>query len=708
MIYYGIYLLALVGAAPTEPVHFDTQIVPVLTKAGCNAGACHGAAVGRGGFKLSLYGGDPAVDYDAIVRQVAGRRINLARPASSLLLLKPTGILDHGGGYRLDADKAGAQRLLRWIESGAQRGPPRRLVRFKVFPTDHLAGKPGEQLKLRAEAEFADGQVADVTDWTVFEPEDSSAVEVDPTSSQVTLLRRGRHVVVARFLDRVVPLQFTVPLSDQAVTLPVAKGENFIDRHVRTTLEQLRLPVSPMADDATLVRRLYLDLIGRLPTEAESLSYLKDGRSGKRLVLIDRLLKSAEASDYWTFQFAKLLRIRSRPQDTLGAQTYHGWLRQQIQQDASYAQMARTMLTTTGDSHKIGPANFYRSAGDPRARAEFVSELFMGVRLRCANCHNHPLDQWTQDDYHGLSAIFAPLQVGRVVSVKEHAEVTHPRTGEAAVPRIPGTRFLESAQAGRELLADWLTDRQNPYFAPAAVNRLWKNMMGRGLVEPTDDMRSTNPATHPKLLKELARQFSEHDYSWRYVVRTIASSQTYARSAQPLPANRADDRFYSHALVRPLEAEVLSDALVDVTGVPHQYGDFPLGTRAVTLFDSLTPSAELDILGRCSREESCEVSSSSRAAGGLTRKLHLMNGRLVNSKIRSKKSHLSKFLDSQLPYDQIVSKLYLSCFSRYPTEPEREYWQQQEKQVQTGQQRRELLEDLFWSLLACREFTTNH
>ena len=708
MIYYGIYLLALVGAAPTEPVHFDTQIVPVLTKAGCNAGACHGAAVGRGGFKLSLYGGDPAADYDAIVRQVAGRRINLARPASSLLLFKPTGILDHGGGYRLDADKAGAQRLLRWIESGAQRGPPRRLVRFKVFPTDHLAGKPGEQLKLRAEAEFADGQVADVTDWTVFEPEDASAVKVDPTTSQVTLLRRGRHVVVARFLDRVVPLQFTVPLSDQAVTLPVAKGENFIDRHIRTTLEQLRLPVSPMADDATLVRRLYLDLIGRLPSEAESLSYLKDGRSGKRLVLIDRLLKSAEASDYWTFQFAKLLRIRSRPQDTLGAQTYHRWLRQQIQQDASYAQMARTMLTTTGDSHKIGPANFYRSAGDPRARAEFVSELFMGVRLRCANCHNHPLDQWTQDDYHGLAAILAPLQVGRVVSVKERAEVTHPRTGEAAVPRIPGTRFLESAQAGRELLADWLTDRQNPYFAPAAVNRLWKNMMGRGLVEPTDDMRSTNPATHPKLLKELARQFREHDYSWRYVVRTIASSQTYARSAQPVPANRADDRFYSHALVRPLEAEVLSDALVDVTGVPHQYGDFPLGTRAVTLFDSLTPSAELDILGRCSREESCEVSSSSRAAGGLTRKLHLMNGRLVNSKIRSKKSHLSKLLDSQLPYDQIVSKLYLSCFSRYPTDTEREYWQQQEKQVQTGPQRRELLEDLFWSLLVCREFTTNH
>ena len=708
LIYCGIYLLALVGAAPTEPVHFDTQIVPVLTKAGCNAGACHGAAVGRGGFKLSLYGGDPAVDYDAIVRKVAGRRINLARPANSLLLLKPTGSLDHGGGYRLDAEQVGAQLLLRWIESGARRGPDRRLVRLKIFPTDHLASKPGEQLSLRAEAEFSDGQVRDVTDWTVFESEDKSAVEVDATTARVTLLRRGRHLVVARFLDRVVPLQFTIPLSDQPVTLPVVEGENFIDRHIRTTLEQLRLPASPKASDATLVRRLYLDLAGRLPTGEEALSYLKDNRADKRLVLIDRLLDSAEATDYWTFQFAKLLRIRSGPKDTRGAQTYHGWLRQQVLQDASYAQMARTMLTSTGDSHEIGPANFYRSAGDPRSRAEFVSELFMGVRLRCANCHNHPLDHWTQDDYHGLSAIFAPLQVSRIVSVQERAEVTHPRTGEAAVPRIPGTRFLKSAQNGRQMLADWLTDQENPYFAQAAVNRLWKNMMGRGLVEPTDDVRSTNPATHPTLLKELARQFRDHNYSWRYVVRTIASSQAYARSAQALPANRADDRFYSHALVRPLEAEVLSDALVDVTGVPHQYGDFPLGTRAVTLFDPLTPSVELDILGRCSREESCEGSTSLRAVGGLTRKLHLMNGRLVNHKIRSEKSSLSKLLDSELPYEQIVSKLYLACFSRYPMDTERQYWQQQEKQVKTDQQRRELLEDLFWSLLACREFTTNH
>ena len=708
LIYCGIYLLALVGATPSETIHFDTQVVPVLTKAGCNAGACHGAAVGRGGFKLSLYGADPARDYDAIVRQLESRRINLAKPEASLLLLKPTGMLDHGGGYRLDPDEAGAQRLLQWIENGAERGPPRQLVRFQVSPASFLASKVGEKVKLRAEAEFADGQRVEVTNWTVFTPEDSTAVVINTATSQLTVLRRGRHVVVARYLDRVVPLQITVPLSDDPVQLAVAKDESFVDRHVRTTLEQLRLPVSPPATDATLVRRLYLDLTGRLPTTVETLSFIEDKQSGKRQVLIDKLLNSSAASDFWTFQFAKLLRIRSRPKDTVGAKTYHGWLRQQIQQDTSYAQMVQALLTTTGDSHEIGPANFYRAAGDPRSRAEFVSELLMGVRLRCANCHNHPLDQWTQDDYHGLSAIFAPLQVGRVVSVKTRAEVTHPRTGEAAVPRIPGTRFLASAQTGRQAFAEWLTARENPYFARAVVNRLWKNLMGRGLVEPTDDLRSTNPATHPELLNELAEEFQNHGYSWRHVVRRIVSSQAYARSAQVLPANRVDDRFYSHALIRPLEAEVLSDALVDVTGVPHQYGDLPLGTRAVNLFDSLIPSTELDVLGRCSREEGCEGSTNATASGGLTRKLHLMNGRLINSKIRNEKSYLGKLMKSRLPQNQIVSKLYLACFSRYPTDLEQQYWNQQWSQVSSEKERRELLEDLFWSLLACREFSTNH
>jgi len=693
---------------PTETLDFDTQVAPVLTKAGCNAGACHGAAAGRGGFHLSLYGSNPEADYQAIVQQRGGRRVNLANPAASLLLLKPTGLLDHGGGYRLDPEQAAAKRLLHWIEQGAARGSPRQLVRFHVQPSSYLAVEMGEQVKMRAWATFADGQQVDVTDWTTFTPEDESAVQIDAVTARVTLSRRGRHVVVARYLDRVLPVQFTVPLSDALVPSASVRGESFIDQHVHAMLQQLRLPVSPPADDATLVRRLYLDLTGRLPTRAQARGYLADKNPVKRGLLIDRLLKSPQATDYWTLYFSKLLRIRSQPKDRVGARKYHAWLHRRIQGETSYAEMVREMLTATGDSHQSGPANFFRAAGDPRARAELVSDLFMGVRLRCANCHDHPLDRWTQDDYHGLAAIIAPLQVGRMVSFQAGAEVTHPRTGEAARPRIPGTRFLPTVQAGREAFADWLVAPENPYFARSMANRLWKKLMGRGLVEPVNDMRSTNPATHPALLDALGAEFRQHGYSWRYMVRIIVSSEAYARSARAVPANQADDRFYSHALVRPLDPEVLLDALVDVTGVPQRYGDLPLGTRAVTLFDSRIPSPQLDILGRCSREESCEEGTPTAVTGGLTRKLHLVNGALINEKICHEQGYLNQLLKSRLSREEIVTQLYRTCFSREPTNLEEEHWQRQWKQSAVVAERQQWFEDLFWSLLACREFVTNH
>ncbi|MCP3696488.1 MAG: DUF1553 domain-containing protein [Planctomycetaceae bacterium] len=286
--------------------------------------------------------------------------------------------------------------------------------------------------------------------------------------------------------------------------------------------------------------------------------------------------------------------------------------------------------------------------------------------------------------------------------------MTHPRTGEAARPRIPGARFLPTVQAGREAFADWLVAPENPYFARSMVNRLWKRLMGRGLVEPVNDMRSTNPATHPALLDALGTEFRQHGYSWRYMVRTIVSSEAYARSARAVPANQADDRFYSHALVRPLDPEVLLDALVDVTGVPQRYADLPLGTRAVTLFDSRIPSPQLDILGRCSREESCEEGTPTAATGGLTRKLHLVNGALINGKIRHEQGYLNQLLKSKLSREEIVTQLYRTCFSRDPTNLEEEHWQRQWKQSAVVAERQQWFEDLFWSLLACREFVTNH
>jgi hypothetical protein len=702
-----LILLACVAVSGEKPtVEFDNAIIPILTKAGCNTGACHGAAVGRGGFKLSLYGGDPEFDYRSIVFDLEGRRINLARPDESLIVLKATESIEHGGGTCLEFEGAGSEILLKWIAEGASRIERRRLDEFHVSPKSHIASRVDTQIQLQATAQFSDGSTIDVTQWTVFTPEDTAAVEIDPETAIARLLRRGRHLVVARYFDRVVPIEIVVPLSDSPVDLSGEPRRNFIDDHVLELLSTLRLPVSPAADDATFLRRITLDLTGRLPATEMHDKFLNDQGKQKREELIDRLLRSEEFTEYWTLQLAKLLRIRSQPADTKGALAYHTWLKKQIADGVPYDEFARELLLATGDTHEVGPANFYRTVGGAREQAEFTSELFMGNRLRCANCHNHPLDRWTQDDYHGLAAIFAKLDRGRVISVTSRGDVRHPRTGKAAIPRIPGERFLESSGDGREAFATWLTDRKNPYFAKAFVNRLWKTMMGRGLVEPTDDLRATNQATHPALLDQLSDDFVEHNYDLRHTLKTIALSATYGRSTQTLPENRADDRYLSHALTRPLQAEVLADAISDITGIADRYGNQPLGTRAVTLFDSRISSQALDILGRCSREESCETDN--EATGGLTRQLHLFNGPLLNRRISDPQGRLAKLIASGKTPDEIVAAFYLSALGRRPLPQEQEFWSKQFAPATDPRQRQDVLEDFAWSLLNCREFVTNH
>ncbi|HSG70760.1 MAG TPA: DUF1549 and DUF1553 domain-containing protein [Planctomycetaceae bacterium] len=702
-----LMLIAAVTTTSVEPAaDFDNQIIPVLTKAGCNTGACHGAAVGRGGFKLSLYGGDPELDYRSIVLELEGRRINLTRPAESLLILKPTESISHGGGTRLEYEGTGANLLERWIREGARRNQSKQLQEFQVSPRSQVVERIGESIPLSATARFSDGSTVDVTRWTVFTPEDPAAVEVDPETASARLLRRGRQIVVARYLDRVVPIELLVPLSDEAVDLSNESRKDFIDEQILDVLSTLRLPVSPAADDATFLRRITLDLTGRLPTFEQTSAFLTNHNPDKRTELIDRLLASDEFNEFWTLQLARLFRIRSQAGDKQAALTYHTWLKAQIANRTPYDQIARQMLTATGDTHEYGPVNFYRTVGGPREQAEFTSELFMGNRLRCANCHNHPLDRWTQDDYHGLSAIFAKLERGRVIEVATSGEVIHPRTGEAAVPRIPGEYFLETSDDGRTEFADWLTNRDNPYFAKAIVNRLWKAMLGRGLVEPTDDLRDTNPATHPALLEQLATDFVEHGYDLRHTLRLIAQSAAYSRSAQTLTANQSDDRYYSHALTRPLSAEVLADAIADITGIADRYEDQPAGTRAVTLFDPQIKSETLDILGRCDRTESCETGD--EATGGLTRQLHLFNGPLLNRRVTDPEGRLTQLMADEKPPAEIITEFYLRALNRPPSSQEQEFWNQQLSAAESPQQQRELLEDFVWSLLTCREFITNH
>ena len=699
-----LIMLLAIGAEPgASNVDFDIRVIPVLTKAGCNTGACHGAAAGRGEFRLSLYGGDPEFDHRSIARELEGRRVNLARPDESLLLLKATESINHGGGPRLDLDGSGARLLQQWIDEGALRSRSSALKHFTVEPRSHVAARVGEFVALSAAAQFSSGASTDVTQWTVFTPEDSAAVKIDPETALAKVLRRGRHIVVARYLDHVVPIEILVPLSDKVVDLSREPRGNFVDGHVLQTLEVLRLPVSPKADDSAFLRRLTLDLTGRLPNQTMQDKYLEDADPNKPRQLVDRLLSSEEFTEYWTLRFAKLLRIRSQPGDSTAALTYHSWLKKQISDGVGYDQFARDLLTASGDTHQVGPASFYRTVSGPREQAEFTSEFFMGTRLRCANCHNHPLDRWTQDDYHGLAAVFAKVKQGRVIEVVANGEVSHPRTGEAALPRIPGERFLVE-QDGRSGIAEWLTDSHNPFFAKAAVNRLWKAMMGRGLVEPTDDLRATNPATHPPLLAELADDFVKHGYDLRHTLRVIALSSAYGRTSQTVPENRADDRFYSHAFSKPLEPEVLADAIADVTGVFDQYFDHPAGTRAVSLFDPKIESETLNVLGRCSREESCEANG--EVSGGMTLKLHLLNGPLLNRRIVSEEGRLSKLLMAGVSPEEIVTRFYRLAFCRDPSNVEREFWQR--KLASSDDEEREVLEDFLWSLLTCKEFVTNH
>ena len=698
-------------------VDFENDLMPVFTKFGCNAGACHGAAAGRGEFKLSLFGGNLQADYKAIVRQLAGRRINLMHPEQSLVILKPTAQTSHGGGQVLNEDGEGAQLLRNWIQQGAHYETLRHLERVEISPQKHVITNLESPIQLQAKAYFSDSTSEDVTRWTVFTPEDTSAIEIDASTAAAKLHRRGRHIILARYLTEVVPIEFIAPLNEAPVQqyihensethTPSKSAINNIDEEILKLLATLRLPISIPADDTTFLRRVTLDLTGRLPVPDTVATFLTDPDPKKRETLVDTLLQSAEFNEYWTLQLAKLLRIGAQERNTQGAFVYHQWLSEQIREGVGYDQVARSVILATGDSHEVGPANFYRTVNGPREQAEFMSELFMGTRLRCANCHNHPLDKWTQDDYHGLAAIFAKIEGDQIVKVKPSGEVIHPATREKAVPRIPGDRFLPADVAdGRVELADWLTGSDNPYFAKAIVNRLWRAMMGRGLVEPVDDFRSTNPATHPELLTTLADDFVAHGYDLRRTLRRIALSATYARSANTLPQNATDDRFYSHALQKPLEPEVLADAISDVLGVPDIYGDEPEGTRAVSLFDPNTESDALDILGRCGRETSCE--NSTAAIDGLQRKLHLFNGDLLNARIGVPDSRLDRLMSIGRSPMEIVNEFYLAALSRHPTDTEQQFWKQHIDVKTSANSQRAILEDMVWSLLTCNEFVTNH
>jgi len=687
--------------APRPQVIFDTEIVPVLTRYGCNSGACHGSAAGRGGLKLSLYGSHPEADYESIAFGLRGRRVNPAHPDDSLVLLKPTETLSHGGGQRFDRASAAARLLRDWISQGAVRGPEIHLSDYQVSPQSTRLDQPGRSVRFKATAVFSDGTRRDVSAWTIFKAEDSAAVETDADS--VVAVRRGRHIITARFLDRVVACEILVPFNAQMQ--PAASGPDtasgFIDRLIDSRLQELQLPASPQIGNQAFLRRVTLDLTGRLPTVADVRAAGEDKRFDRKQ-LVHRILNSEAFTDYWTHRLIHLLRVQTQPEDRTAARTFHNWIRSETALGTPFDQLVRQLITATGDTHTVGPASFYLAAAGARGQAEYTSEVLMGTRLRCANCHDHPLDHWTQDDYHGLSAIFARIRRGRVISLGATGEVSHPRTGTAAVPRIPGGQFLDPAPDHRRAFAAWLTSRKNPYFARAIVNRLWKMTMNRGLVEPVDDLRSTNPATHPQLLTQLAGDFADHGFEIRHTLALICTSRVYSRSSTPLAGNSDDDRFLSRAIPGHLSPAVLVDAVSDVTGMAEPFNGEPQDTRAIALSATDIPSQSLDVLGRCSGRMSCETGSA--AQSGLPTALHLINGAFLNQRLVNRHSRLQTQLAAGIPPVRIFESFYTHALSRFPTDKERLFLQEEFQKCRTPVETRQLAEDLLWSLLTCQEF----
>jgi hypothetical protein len=716
----ALLCFALTALGADGAIDFDTDIVPILSKAGCNSGACHGAAAGRGGFNLSLFGGDPAADYDAIVRQLEGRRINRADPAASLILAKPTGMLDHGGDVRLAYDGPQAKLIADWIAAGAPRIQKRQLVSIDVSPGQMPLAHVPEDFQLQVTARFSDGRERNVTDTAIYWPADEGSVQVDERG-RVKVLRAGRQHVLVRYMSQIRVVTITAPLTDEPLGLTTLPRHNWIDDEINQTLVDLGLAPLPRASDAALLRRVMLDLSGRLPTPDELAAYLAEQREDKYERLVKRLIVSDDFANYWTYLLGKRFGLGSPTCDFPGSVAFQKWLRVQLRHETPLDKLAGEIVVAEGDPYTKGAANYHRNRADAAGEASLVAANFLGVQLACAECHNHPLDRWTQDDFHGLAAIF-DLNRQDFVEQSFRKQVIHPRTGEPAVPRLPGERFINHSPQRRDEFAQWLTAKDNPYFARAQVNWTWKQLLGRGIVEPADDLRDTNPATHPELLARLAADFLENDCDLRTTIEQIVCSEAYCRSASTAECHPSAETYYAAYRWRPLSPEVLADAIDDA--VSERSVPLAAFQRAISRIDNPqrpgAPGAGMMMAGMGNREDLAEILGRCRPATGcqivagegnqldqLPAQLMLLAGVSLSGRITDPGAWLPEVFEQKVPKQEIITQMYLRTLCREPSEREVAHWQ---AAIGSGRTRaeREKLEDLFWSLLTSREFATNH
>ena len=651
-----------------DSVSFQYDVLAAVSKQGCSAGMCHGSPAGKGGFLLSLRGFDPVADYDRIVKGNGGRRVSITAPLRSLLLRKPTMQVAHGGGRKLRADGPAWSILHKWITAGCPGDPPDMVHcdRIEFDPVPFETRWPEHSRQLRVRASFTDGTVRDVTRLTVF-TSSSETVAAASVDGLVTSTRRGETTVVGRYLDftATADLRFTRPVDGFEWLEPgepvVATASDkldrqiatMIDRHVFDRLQKLQILPSPMCSDSEFIRRVTLDVLGGLPDRVEVEQFLKDQSADKRSRLINSMLDRPEYAEYLAQKWGDRLRVNARKLSLTGVHKFNAWLTASMRDNISYGRLATELLTAEGSTFANPPAGFFRAAADPRDCAETVAQLFLGVRIQCARCHNHPFDRWSQDNYYGIGAVFTRVQrrpiadSGEIlVSLDRHGELTNPRTRQASVPWVPAAVDFDADKDDdrRVAFARWLTSPENPFFARVAVNRIWADLMGRGIVDPPDDFRADNPPAHPELLDGLAAAFVASGFDQKELIRGILNSRIYQLSSQTNQFNRDDTRYFSHASARLLTAEQLLDAISRVTGVPERFAGLPAGTRATALPSPDFGNDFLKLFGQPARNTVCECERSDDPK--LSQALQLINGPIISGKLRDSRSRLSRLLDN--------------------------------------------------------------
>jgi len=695
------------------PVSFKNETQMALTKAGCNMGACHGSPSGKGGFRLSLRAYDSALDIMTVRSEFFGRRTNIMEPGQSLLLQKPLMEVAHGGGKRLKKGDPAHKTLEQWIAEGMRLDPATEpdLLKIETVPSKRVLRQPAARQQIIVLGHFSDGSIRDLTQLTDFSSSNESVGSVN-TLGLITKNGRGETAVLARYLDKMSTTYMTFLEDVPGFVWNNPPENNFIDAAVFEKLKQLQILPSDVCSDDEFLRRVTLDLTGRLPTAEEAKAFLAETSGSKRAALVDQLLDSDEYASFWALKWGDVLRSNSKKLKIAGVHKFRQWIYESIRNDKPLDQFARELLTANGSVFENPPANFWRASRDPQDATETTAQLFLGVRIQCAKCHNHPFERWTQDNYYGIAAAF--VRVGRKNSVDTEeevifsqggGEVTQPRTNKQMKVHLllKGDVDVPADQDRRVVFAQWLTAPENPFFAKSVSNRIWGHLLGRGIVDPIDDFRDSNPPSNARLLEELSTQFAANNFSQKWVIRTICNSRTYQLSSRKNQFNKDDEIYCSHANTRLLSAEQLLDGICAVTSVPEQFPGMPLGTRACELADPPTDHYFLKVFGQPQREMACQCERSSES--NLSQALQMINGPVVHNKLRADNGRIATMLKENKSEEEIITALYLAALSRVPSAEEMTASKQH---IAAQQDRRQAFEDVGWAILNSKEFLFQH